>query len=162
MGALCLVQHILFFRYPKTIAFAIKHFKEYSLDALYIVTNAPGRRAFNRVERRMAPLSNQLSGLILPHDAYGSHLDSRNRCIDPDLERKNFAKAGETLAEVWNQLIIDDYKVFSEYITSAQDPDIPAPTDPLWYSKHVRESQYFLQVLFRNIAHLINLIIFKS
>ncbi|XP_055543502.1 uncharacterized protein LOC129729044 [Wyeomyia smithii] len=42
-------------RYRKVIQIAIHHFKEYNLDAMF-VTNAPGRRAFNRVERRMAPL----------------------------------------------------------------------------------------------------------
>jgi len=58
-------------RYQKVIQFAITHFKNHDLDGLFIFTNAPGRSAFNRVERRMAPLSRDLSGLILPHDRYG-------------------------------------------------------------------------------------------
>lgn len=49
-------------RYPRVIASAIGHFKKYDLDAIYVATNAPGRSAFNRVERRMAPLSKELSG----------------------------------------------------------------------------------------------------
>lgn len=32
-------------RYLKTIAFAVKHFKSYDLDAIFIATNAPGRSA---------------------------------------------------------------------------------------------------------------------
>lgn len=43
------------------------------------MTNAPGRSAFNRAERRMAPLSRELAGLILPHDRYGTHLDSQGK-----------------------------------------------------------------------------------
>ncbi|KAF2905782.1 hypothetical protein ILUMI_00394 [Ignelater luminosus] len=60
-------------RYEKVISTGIHHFVENNLDALFIATNAPGRSAFNRVERRMAPLSRELAGLILPHDK--SHLD---------------------------------------------------------------------------------------
>lgn len=44
-------------RYKKVIQTAIHHFKEFNLDALFIATNAPGRSAFNRVEKRMAQLS---------------------------------------------------------------------------------------------------------
>lgn len=44
-------------RYRKVIAHTIEHFKKYNLDAIFIVINSSGRRAFNRVERRMAPLS---------------------------------------------------------------------------------------------------------
>ena len=103
-------------RYPKTISNAIQHFKKHDLDAIFVATNAPGRSAFSRVERRMAPLSAQLSGVILPHDSYGSHLDSNGKTIDPALEQQNFAKAGAVLSELWSNLIIDGYSVTSEYI----------------------------------------------
>lgn len=49
-------------RYQKVISAAIKHFTDFHLDAIFIATNAPGRSAYNRVERRMAPLSRELSG----------------------------------------------------------------------------------------------------
>ena len=65
-----------------------------------MATNAPGRSAFNRVERRMAPLSNKMAGIILPHDYYGTHLDSQGNTTDIVLEAQNFKKAGETLASV--------------------------------------------------------------
>lgn len=64
-------------RYQKVIEIGIHHFVKNNLDALFIMTNAPGRSAFNRAERRMAPLSRELSGLILPHEHYGTHLDSQ-------------------------------------------------------------------------------------
>ena len=41
-------------RYQKVIRVAIHHFLRYDFDALFIATNAPGRSAFNRVERKMA------------------------------------------------------------------------------------------------------------
>ena len=61
-------------------------------------TSAPGKSAFNRLERKMAPLSKELTGYILPHDQYGSHLNERGITIDADLEKKNFKFAGVTLA----------------------------------------------------------------
>ncbi|XP_060801623.1 uncharacterized protein LOC106141435 [Amyelois transitella] len=136
-------------RYPKVISHAIHHFVKHDLDAIFIFTNAPGRSAFNRVERRMAPLSRELSGLILPHDSYGTHLDEQGRTKDHDLEKMNFQKAGEVLAEVWNNMVIDGHDVVAEYLKpddTAESfvPDLPSLQ---WYSEHVRESQYLLQVV---------------
>lgn len=134
-------------RYRKVIAHAIEHFKKYDLDAIFIVTNAPGRSAFNRVERRMAPLSRELTGVVLPHDSFGTHLDSSGRTVDVSLEKDNFKKAGEILAEIWSAVCIDGHEVVAKYINSNNDtssvPDLPAEE---WYTEHVRESQYLLQV----------------
>ena len=133
-------------RFSKVIAHAIRLFQDNDLDALFLVTNAPGRSAFNQVERRMAPLSRELAGLILPHDSFGSHLQGQ-KTVDTELEKANFQKAGEILAEVWTNLIIDKYPVHAEYIGSAQDCPIPEePSIDHWYSVHVRESRYMLQV----------------
>lgn len=133
-------------RYQNVITNAINHFQHLNLDALFLATNAPGRSAYNRVERRMAPLSHELSGLILPHDHYGTHLDSQNRTIDFELEKQNFEFAGQTLAEIWSKLIIDEHPVVAEYVAPQElvSPKIP---DAAWYSKHVREGQYFLQIV---------------
>lgn len=87
-------------RYPKVIAHAINHFIEHDLVAIFLFTNAPGRSAFNRVKKRIALLSRELSGVILPHDTYGSHLDDRGRTIDSAFEKENFRKAGEVLAKI--------------------------------------------------------------
>lgn len=133
-------------RYPKVIGFAIQHFKKYKLDALYIATNAPGRSAYNRVERRMAHLSRPLAGLILPHKYFGNHLNDRGKTIDEKLEIKNFAEAGRTLAEVWNELVIDGYPVTAEYKNPGGESKLPIQVDDVWYARHVRESQYLLQV----------------
>ena len=59
--------------------------------------------AYNIAERRMAPLSHDLAGLILPHDHFGSHLNDSGETVNVDLEDLNFRKAGQILAETWNQ-----------------------------------------------------------
>lgn len=135
-------------RYAKVIKFGIRHFKSYNLDALYVVTNAPGRSAFNRVERRMAPLSHELAGVILPHDHFGSHLDNQGRTIDEDLERENFKHAGEVLGKIWSGLSIDSYDVEALYVEPGESRAfLNDETDPEWYAMHVRESQYLLQIV---------------
>lgn len=135
-------------RYQKVISHAISSFLKYDLDGFFIFTNAPGRSAYNRVERRMAPLSKELSGVILEHNHYGSHLDSYKKTIDYDLELRNFKYAGNVLADIWNDVIIDNHPVFAEFIEpSCSAPSTPDAPSPEWYSSHVRESQYFLQVI---------------
>ncbi|XP_036340341.1 protein dachsous-like, partial [Rhagoletis pomonella] len=64
----------------------------------------------------MAPLSRELAGVILPHDSFGNHLDGNGKTVDPILEKINFRKAGEVLAEIWSGMVIDSYEVFAEYI----------------------------------------------
>ena len=85
-------------RYEKTINCSIKYFVENSLDAFFLATNVPDRSAFNRAERRIVRLSKELSGVILEHDKFGSHLDAKSVTVDKDLELKNFQYAGRTLA----------------------------------------------------------------
>lgn len=134
-------------RYKKVIGFAIQHFKRHNLDAIFICTNAPGRSAFNRVERRMAPLSHELAGLILPYDQYGSHLNNKGETIDLELEKRNFEFAGKTLAEIWGTLTIDSYDVVAKYVTAHENLDDPEEECRIWYSNHVQESQYLLQIV---------------
>ena len=134
----------------KTISVAIHNFKIMNLDALFVCTNAPKRSAFNRVERRMAPLSRELAGLILPHDHYGTHLDEQGRTIDAELEKSNFRYAGETLAAVWNGMVIDQHPVIAEFIEPDQSELHPAELtsyDEVWLKDHVRTSQYCLHIV---------------
>ena len=128
-------------RYRKVIEVGIHNFLEYNLDALFIACNAPGRSAYNRVERRMAPLSKELAGVVLPHDSYGSHLDAQGRTIDKELEKKNFGCAGNVLAEIWSSVIIDKYPVVAEYIpfeNSELNASSLSSKDHTWFSQHVR------------------------
>ena len=54
-------------RYPKGLACAVALFKKLGLDALIHGVNAAGLSAFNPGERRMAPLSHDLSGIIISY-----------------------------------------------------------------------------------------------
>ncbi|CAF1024873.1 unnamed protein product [Rotaria sordida] len=103
-------------RFPKTLVSSIRKFKKYNLDAFFVLTHAPGQSAYNIVESRMAPLSHDLAGLILPHDHFGSHLNDSGVTINVDLEKINFRKAGQMLAERWCKSIIDGFPCFAEYI----------------------------------------------
>ena len=93
-------------RYEKTINCSIKYYVENGLDAFFLATNAAGRSAFNRFDCRMVKLSKELSGVILEHDKFGSHLDAKGVTVDKDLELKNFEYAGRTFAEIWSGLVI--------------------------------------------------------
>ncbi|KAJ8685224.1 hypothetical protein QAD02_021017 [Eretmocerus hayati] len=88
------------------------------------------------------------SGLILDHQHFGSYLDGSKRTIDEGLERKNFQKAGEIPAEIWSAMKIDSHPVVAEFVPPenlAIDEDLRI--DEYWYAAHVKESQYFLQVM---------------
>lgn len=136
-------------RFDKTIAAAVHTFLRYNLDYYNATTNAPGRSSFIPVERRMASLSRQMSGLILPYDHFGSHLDSSRRTIDDELERRNFMDAALVLSEVFSNVVIDNYPVVSK-IVQPESSEIDSldlyVKDEEWYSRHVRTSQYSLQI----------------
>ncbi|CAF1403975.1 unnamed protein product, partial [Rotaria magnacalcarata] len=134
-------------RFPKTLASSIDIFKTHNLDALFVLTHAPGQSAFNAVERRMAPLSHDLSGLILPHDNFGTHLDASGNTIDFELEKKNFEKAGEVLAEVWSNTVIDSHPVITSYVNSSFTSQVSSNIDESWCDRHVLQSQYTLQIV---------------
>ena len=44
--------------------YSIKYFVKNGIDAFFLGTNTLGRSAFNRAERRIVKLSNELSGFI--------------------------------------------------------------------------------------------------
>ena len=72
----------------KTMVSAIQNFTDHNIDALF--THAPGSSAYNKVERRMAPLSKFTAGIMTPPppspiDTFGSHLDSSNNTVDEEL-----------------------------------------------------------------------------
>lgn len=110
-------------RFRKTLYYSIKKFKKYNLDAFILVTQAPGQSIFNISERRLALLSHDLSGLVLPHNFFGTHLNISGLTIDGELEKMNFKKTGETLAEIWNMNMIDRQQVLAEYIDPPETAD---------------------------------------
>ena len=64
----------------------------------------------------MAPLSKELSGLVLPHDHFGSHLNDQGITDDDELERENFEFAGQYLADIGSEVNIEGYPTVAEYI----------------------------------------------
>ena len=88
-------------RFPKILDILIQHFKEFNFDVMFVSTLAPGMSAYYKVERRMAPLSKALVGVLLPHDTFGTHLDLQRRTVDVELEKQNFKATGKLLAEIW-------------------------------------------------------------
>ena len=132
-------------RFPKPMYTAIYLFREFKLDALIHGVNAAGLSAFNPVERRMAPLSHDVAGVILPHDAFGTHINS-GVTVDEELEKQNFYKAAETLAEIWYRTVIDGHDVDARAMPLNQQFVAPIP-DPTWVSKHVQQTRYALQIV---------------
>ena len=130
-------------RFQKTLDVAIQHFKRRKFDALVISTLVLGMSSYNQVELRMASLSKALAGLVLPHDTFGTLLDSQRRTVDLELEKRNFKKAGEVLAKVWNELMIDNFSVICKYFVDVSVGAVPY--DEGWVSRHCRISQYFLK-----------------
>ena len=103
-------------RFPKALNVAIQHFKKCSLDALLISRHAPALSAHNQVERRMAPLSEALSGILLRHKTFETHLDSSRKTINTYLEKRNFKAACEILAKVWEETVLDNFPVVADYV----------------------------------------------
>ena len=103
-------------RLPKPLQTGVALFKELKLDTLIHGVNAAGLSAFNPVERRMAPLSHDLAGVILPHVSYRNHLDESGKTSDAELEKKNFFKAAEVLSEIWSKTVIDGCPVDSQAV----------------------------------------------
>ena len=83
-------------RFPKSLDFAIQYFQKFNLDALLISAHTLGLSTYNQVERRVATLSKALSGVLLLHETFVTHLDSLRKTIDTNLEKHNFKAAGLT------------------------------------------------------------------
>jgi len=117
------IDPINYTRFPKTLYLSIQKFKKYNLDAFILFTQAPGQSTFNIAERRLALLSHDLSGLVLPHSYFGTHLNLCGLTVDAELEKRNFKKTGDILSEVWNMNLIDLHQVVTEYIDPPSSAD---------------------------------------
>ena len=122
-------------------------FQDLELDCSIELTQAPGLSAYNRAERKMYHLSKELSGVILPAETYGTHLRN-GATVDEELEERNFQAAGETLAEIWDGLVIDGKAVKSEYVLEAPNEEIKNFEVSFQYkSCHIIQTQYITAVL---------------
>ena len=135
-------------RFIKNINMACKAFENFKLDMLMEVTNAPGLSSYNRAERKMFPLSKALTGVVLPHETFRSHLDNQGNTVDTELEENNFKAAGGILADIWDGMKVDGYKVTAKYIDDPpRDETKEYKVTNLFKSKHVLETQYFTVIL---------------
>lgn len=110
-------------RLRKTLYFSIKKFKTYNLDAFILVTQAPGQSILSASQRRLALLAQDLTGLVLPHNHFGTHLNISGLTVDADLEKMNFKKTGDVLADVWSMNMIDRQQILAEYINPPESAD---------------------------------------
>ena len=125
-------------------------FKTLDLDMLLVSMSAPGCSAFNYIERRMAPLSRWLVGLVLDYAKFGAHLNAKKETIDIELEKKNFANAGKVLAEIWSEKKIDENIVTAEYIAPLerkQKEEEYEHIDWKWADSHVKFGCYHLSIM---------------
>ena len=95
----------------------------------------------------MYHLSKELSGVILPVDTFGTHLNN-GLTVDEELEERNFEAAGGVLAEIWSKLVIDGHPVRSEYVNMKPTDDITQFTvSAAFKSKHLIQTQYMTVAL---------------
>ena len=98
-------------------------FLSQDLDAFFLATNAPGKSAFNRVERRTVKFSKELSGVVLHHDNFGSHLNAKGETNDKELEKKFRVCWGDT-TKIWSGMITDGHPVLAEFISEEVDQEV--------------------------------------
>lgn len=58
--------------------------------------------------------------------------------------------AGDVLADVWSKLIVDGHPTVAKFIqpeNSELDRNDRSTTELVWQAKHLRRSQYFLQIV---------------
>ena len=80
--------------YTKTIACAIDYFVIQDLNALFLATNASCSRAKN------GKVHKWLSGVALPHNHLGSHLNTKRETTDKQSKIKKFSHTEEILVEI--------------------------------------------------------------
>ena len=81
---------------------------------------------------------------MLPHETFGTHLDSSRKTIDTNLENRNFKATVEISAKVWEEIVLDNFLVVADNVENAKDP---VDLNKKWISVHCRISQYLLQIV---------------
>lgn len=84
---------------------------------------------------------------MLDHDTHGTHLNSSGKTVNLELEKKNFAAAGNVLAERWSSMTIDDEKVYAEYQNPDRELDPAKNISYKFHIRHVRMSCYGTQIV---------------
>ena len=130
-------------RYAKTIKCAINYFTTQESGGFFLATNVPCRSAFNGIESLMAKFSQKLSGTVLSHNKFESHLNSKGETIDSELEKINSMLTGQIFTEIWSGMMIAGHPVLTENINEEAEEEILKKSLE-WKSNDICESQYFL------------------
>ena len=72
----------------------------------------------------MVKFRQELSRMVLPHDKFGFHLNSKRETIEPELKKKNNMHAGQILPELWSGMLIVGHPVLAEYINEEAEEEI--------------------------------------
>ncbi|PKB95214.1 hypothetical protein RhiirA5_437132 [Rhizophagus irregularis] len=64
----------------------------------------------------IAILSGKLTGIILPINHFGTHLNTQGKVINPELALQNFKYAGEALCDIWRHVLSFGRSVDARYV----------------------------------------------
>ena len=100
----------------------IRFLKNDHIDYVIAPCNSAGLSVFYFIEQRIVPLSKELSGIVLPHDSFGTHLNENGKTIDNVKELENLKKAGELLSEISSEITIDLYQPSVKWVNPSVNP----------------------------------------
>ena len=137
-------------RNPTTQKSMIRLFVKLKLAYLFLISLPAGLSPYNPVERRMKYLSSEMTGTILDHEQFGSHLNANRETVNPELELKNFKHCGEHLSKLFNEMVYDGFPSDARYVDPEEKPEPFQDMTGEWESVHVRRSKYCLQIVMCN------------
>ena len=133
----------------------VQIFIKAQLALLMLISLPAGYSPFSPCERLMAPLSKQLTGVVLEHKYHGSHLNASKETINVKLEKKNFEHSGKRLAKLFEEKTLDKHATVASYVNPPANIDQPAlkledrcvEVTEEWLCNHVQTSKYCFQVV---------------
>ena len=142
-------------RNPSTQADCIQLFVKLELVVIILVSLPVGYSPFSPCERQMAPLSKQLTTVILDHKHYGSYLDSSTKTVDVALERQNFEHAETRLAGFFSAMVLDGQETFAQCVKPPEninhrqlsENDKHVSVTEEWVCDHTSFSKCCLQII---------------
>ncbi|CAG8717623.1 18158_t:CDS:2, partial [Cetraspora pellucida] len=76
---------------------------------------------------------------------FAPHQNAQLRTNDKELEKRNFKAAGDVLASIWENTVIDNYLVLIKYVEPSEAHYCPNEKSEPWIEKHVMTCCYFIQ-----------------
>lgn len=94
----------------------IRFLKNDHIDYVIAACNSAGLSVFYFIEQRMVPLSKELSGIVLPHDFFATHLNENGKTINNVKELENFKKVSKLPSEIWSAMNINSYQFNAKWV----------------------------------------------